>query len=140
MLQNSAGHSKSQAAQRRNRSVSESGGGEEESLPNNRVRSLSGGPSTVTLSSSNSEITNAPKGMNLSHCRNRTGSFGSGKLGHSKRRNDSGSSNSQSKNRHTLKSQESNCRSQMIGRERFPNNSKNEQSKNITTNADNISK
>ncbi|KZC14352.1 La-related protein 1 [Dufourea novaeangliae] len=101
MLKGFAANSRCQAAKRRNRSVSESAGGGNAS-PTSRVRRLSGGSSTVTLPTSSSE--NNPTAqklrvdtVNLSQFRNRAGSFGSGRLGHSRRRNDgsSGSSSSQ---------------------------------------------
>ncbi|XP_017875883.1 la-related protein 1B isoform X3 [Ceratina calcarata] len=93
MLKGSAANSRFQTAKRRNRSVSESAG-DGEASPSNRVRRLSGGSSTVTLpTSSNSENNpNAQKlrdSVNLSQFRNRAGSFGSGRLAHSRRRNDS---------------------------------------------------
>ncbi|XP_011298844.1 la-related protein 1B isoform X2 [Fopius arisanus] len=78
---------------RRNRSVSESGG---EASPTSRVRRLSGGSSTVTLTTSGAAATlQKQSSVNLTQYRNRTGSFGSGRLGHnSKRRNDSANSSS----------------------------------------------
>lgn len=101
MLQAFAANSRSQAAKRRNRSVSESAGGMDAS-PTNRVRRLSGGSSTVTLpttsSSESSSHSSAQKSrvdsVNLSQFRNRAGSFGSGRLGHSRRRNEVSSSSS----------------------------------------------
>ncbi|XP_066598042.1 la-related protein 1B-like isoform X2 [Prorops nasuta] len=96
MLQTFA--AKSQAAKRRNRSVSESAGVADLSSMS-RERRLSGGSSTVTLPTSSSENANAQKPRTdtvyLSQYRNRAGSFGSGRLGHSRRRADSTSSNSQ---------------------------------------------
>lgn len=93
MLQGFGGNPKSLANQRRNRSVSESGG---ETSPVNRVRRLSGGSSTVTLPTSGTsgfqKQSNAS--VNLNQYRNRTGSFGSGRIGHGnmRRRTDSASS------------------------------------------------
>ncbi|KOC66335.1 La-related protein 1 [Habropoda laboriosa] len=100
MLQGFAANSRSQAAKRRNRSVSESAG-DGDASSTNRFRRLSGGSSTVTLPTSSSE--NNPVAqksrvdtVNLPQFRNRAGSFGSGRLGHSRRRNDTSlSSNSQ---------------------------------------------
>ncbi|XP_078052677.1 la related protein isoform X3 [Augochlora pura] len=102
MLQAFAANSRSQAAKRRNRSVSESAGGMEAS-PTNRVRRLSGGSSTVTLPTSSTADGSNPgsqksrvDSVNISQFRNRAGSFGSGRLGHSRRRNEvSNSSSSQ---------------------------------------------
>ncbi|XP_053976270.1 la-related protein 1B isoform X2 [Hylaeus volcanicus] len=92
MLQGFAANLRSQASKRRNRSVSESAGGGNAS-PTSRVRRLSGGSSTVTLPTSNSENNSAAQksrvdAVNLTQFRNRAGSFGSGRLGHSRRRND----------------------------------------------------
>ncbi|XP_076665173.1 la related protein isoform X1 [Andrena cerasifolii] len=92
MLQAFAANSRSQAAKRRNRSVSESAGGGDAS-PTSRVRRLSGGSSTVTLPTSSAENNAAGQKsrvdvVNLSQFRNRADSFGSGRLGHSRRRND----------------------------------------------------
>ncbi|KAK2576550.1 hypothetical protein KPH14_005225 [Odynerus spinipes] len=98
MLQGFATNARAQAMKRRNRSVSESGSGTDGS-PISRVRRLSGGSSTVTLPTSNSEVPNNQKSrldtVNVSHFRSRAGSFGSGRLGHPRRRNDSASSSSQ---------------------------------------------
>ncbi|XP_046599348.1 la-related protein 1B isoform X1 [Neodiprion lecontei] len=95
MLQGFSGNLRSQAMKRRNRSVSESAGGGEAS-PTSRVRRLSGGSSTVTLSTNSSNTNNHKRSdsVNLSQYRNRAESFGSGRLGRTKRRNDS-ASNSQ---------------------------------------------
>ncbi|XP_043473777.1 la-related protein 1B [Leptopilina heterotoma] len=88
--------SRSQASKRRNRSYSESAGANEAS-PTRRVRCLSGGSSTVTLEASTSSSgPSQPKlrfetSSTASQYRNRTGSFGSGRLTHSKRRSDSSS-------------------------------------------------
>ncbi|XP_076749131.1 la related protein isoform X2 [Xylocopa sonorina] len=100
MLQAFAANSRSQAAKRRNRSVSESAG-DGDASPTNRVRRLSGGSSTVTLPTSSSENNPAAQKsrvdtVNLSQFRNRAGSFGSGRLGHSRRRNDTATSSSNS--------------------------------------------
>ncbi|XP_043271130.1 la-related protein 1 isoform X2 [Venturia canescens] len=109
MLQGFGGNLRSSLAnKRRNRSVSESGGGGNEASPTCRVRRLSGGSSTVTLPTTNSSSGSSgnatgalqkpsSNSVNLSQYRNRTGSFGSGRLGYSKqqqqqRRNDSGTS------------------------------------------------
>ncbi|XP_016839811.1 la-related protein 1B isoform X2 [Nasonia vitripennis] len=93
--------SRSQAAKRRNRSVSESATGVEAS-PSSRVRRLSGGSSTVTLPTVNNSTSSTSQhqqsqkqSVNLAQYRNRAGSFGSGRLGHSRRRTDSSSSASQ---------------------------------------------
>lgn len=98
MLQGFPTNARMQIAKRRNRSVSESGGGADGS-PISRVRRLSGGSSAVTLPTTNSDGSNNPKTrldcVNVSHFRNRAGSFGSGRLGHPRRRNDSASSSSQ---------------------------------------------
>ncbi|CAK9809530.1 La-related protein 1 [Anthophora quadrimaculata] len=100
MLQGFAANSRSQAAKRRNRSVSESAG-DGDASSTNRFRRLSGGSSTVTLPTSSSENNPAAQKsrmdtVNFPQFRNRAGSFGSGRLGHSRRRNDtSSSSNSQ---------------------------------------------
>ncbi|XP_076179410.1 la related protein isoform X2 [Ptiloglossa arizonensis] len=106
MLQGFAANSRSQASKRRNRSVSESAGGGGDggggnASPIGRVRRLSGGSSTVTLPTSSSENNSATQksrvdSVNLSQFRNRAGSFGSGRLGHSKRRNDVASCSSSS--------------------------------------------
>lgn len=95
MLQGFSGNLRSQAMKRRNRSVSESAGGGEAS-PTSRVRRLSGGSSTVTLptNSGNTNIQKRSDSVNLSQYRSRAESFGSGRLGRNKRRNDS-ASNSQ---------------------------------------------
>ncbi|XP_050576410.1 la-related protein 1B isoform X2 [Bombus affinis] len=98
MLQTFAANSRSQAAKRRNRSVSESAG-DGDASPTNRVRRLSGGSSTVTLPTSSSENNSVAQksrvdSVNLPQFRNRAGSFGSGRLGHPRRRNDAGSSSS----------------------------------------------
>ncbi|XP_051172528.1 la-related protein 1 isoform X2 [Leptopilina boulardi] len=92
--------SRSQASKRRNRSYSESAGANETS-PTRRVRCLSGGSSTVTLEASTSSSgpsqpklrfeTSSSSTTTASQYRNRTGSFGSGRLTHSKRRSDSSS-------------------------------------------------
>ncbi|XP_076626605.1 la related protein isoform X2 [Colletes latitarsis] len=100
MLQGFAANSRSQASKRRNRSVSESAGGGNAS-PTSRVRRLSGGSSTVTLPTSSSENSSVVQksrvdSVNLSQFRNRAGSFGSGRLGHSRRRNDGASCSSSS--------------------------------------------
>ncbi|XP_034952320.1 la-related protein 1B isoform X2 [Chelonus insularis] len=100
----------------RNRSVSESGR-DANASPRSRVRRLSGGSSTVTLPSSNAGKT-APLqkkmsgSVNLSQYSNRSGSFGSGRLGHynSKRRNDSSSSSQPNLNK-----QQSEIRNNFIG-------------------------
>ncbi|XP_011498532.1 PREDICTED: la-related protein 1B [Ceratosolen solmsi marchali] len=100
--------SRSQAAKRRNRSVSESGSGVEAS-PSSRVRRLSGGSSTVTLPIANTSSVSTlqsqsqqtlKQNVNLSQYRNRAGSFGSGRLGHSRRRTESSSSTSQPQQQH----------------------------------------
>lgn len=88
--------SRSQASKRRNRSYSESAGANEEASPSQRVRCLSGGSSTVTLpTSSSTSGPSQPKlrleSVNPAQYRNRSGSFGSGRLSHSKRRSDSSS-------------------------------------------------
>nr|XP_033326939.1 la-related protein 1B isoform X2 [Megalopta genalis] len=100
MLQTFAANSRTQAAKRRNRSVSESAGGVEVS-PTNRVRRLSGGSSTVTLPTSSTVESSNPgsqksrgDSVNLCQFRNRAESFGSGRLGHSRRRNEVSSSSS----------------------------------------------
>ncbi|XP_033326939.2 la related protein isoform X2 [Megalopta genalis] len=100
MLQTFAANSRTQAAKGRNRSVSESAGGVEVS-PTNRVRRLSGGSSTVTLPTSSTVESSNPESqksrgdsVNLSQFRNRAESFGSGRLGHSRRRNEVSSSSS----------------------------------------------
>ncbi|XP_015127084.1 la-related protein 1B isoform X2 [Diachasma alloeum] len=110
MLQGFGSNLRPVANKRRNRSVSESGG---EASPTSRVRRLSGGSSTVTLPTSGAAPApglqkQSSASVNLAQYRNRTGSFGSGRLGHSnaKRRNDSASSSSrdlskqQSRSRH----------------------------------------
>ncbi|XP_003703258.2 la related protein isoform X1 [Megachile rotundata] len=147
MLQGFAANSRSQAAKRRNRSVSESAG-DGDASPTSRVRRLSGGSSTVTLSTSGSENNhNALKlrvdSVNLSQLRNRAGSFGSGRLGHSRRRNDiASSSNSQRdlnkqapRSRHNsgsfAKPQEV-SKSQTTARDRLQTTFKSEQTKSVT--------
>ncbi|XP_076231642.1 la related protein isoform X2 [Calliopsis andreniformis] len=100
MLKGFAANSRSQAAKRRNRSVSESAGGGGDVSPSNRVRRLSGGSSAVTLPTSSGENNSASQksrvdSVNFSQFRNRADSFGSGRLGHSRRRNDASSSISQ---------------------------------------------
>ncbi|KAK9308398.1 hypothetical protein QLX08_001577 [Tetragonisca angustula] len=84
MLQTFAANSRSQAAKRRNRSVSESAG-DGDASPSNRVRRLSGGSSAVTLPTSSSENNPAAQksrvdSVNLSQPRSRVNSFGSGRL------------------------------------------------------------
>lgn len=100
MLQGFGGNPRSlMANKRRNRSVSESAGGTEASSTS-RVRRLSGGASTVTLPTSNAGSASSAlqkpctSSVNLAQYRNRTGSFGSGRLGYTKRRNDSASASS----------------------------------------------
>ncbi|XP_012255767.2 la-related protein 1 isoform X2 [Athalia rosae] len=95
MLQGFSGNLRSQAMKRRNRSVSESAGGGEAS-PTSRVRRFSGGSSTVTLATNSGNANNHKRSdsVNLSQYRSRAESFGSGRLGRNKRRNDS-ASNSQ---------------------------------------------
>ncbi|XP_006562503.2 la-related protein 1B isoform X2 [Apis mellifera] len=155
MLQAFAANSRSQAAKRRNRSVSESAGDGDISSTN-RVRRLSGGSSTVTLPISSSE--NNPiaqksrvESVNLSQFRNRAGSFGSGRLAHSRRRNDTASSFSnsqrdlnkqqQSRSRQNsgscTKPQEVNSKSQ--NRDRLQMTSKFEQMKSVTIKTDSTS-
>ncbi|XP_046833296.1 la-related protein 1 isoform X2 [Vespa crabro] len=100
MLQGFATNARAQAAKRRNRSLSESGSGSgTDGSPISRVRRLSGGSSTVTLPTSNSDGPNNQKTrvdtVNISHFRSRAGSFGSGRLGHPRRKNDPASSSSQ---------------------------------------------
>lgn len=100
MLQGFATNARAQAAKRRNRSLSESGSGSgTDGSPISRVRRLSGGSSTVTLPTSNSDVPNNQKTrvdtVNVSHFRSRAGSFGSGRIGHPRRKNDSASSSSQ---------------------------------------------
>lgn len=87
MLQGFSGSLRPLTSKRRNRSVSESGG---EASPTTRLRRLSGGSSTVTLASTSSAQKSSTS-VNLAQYRNRTGSFGSGRIGNSsgKRRNDS---------------------------------------------------
>lgn len=156
MLQAFAANSRSQAAKRRNRSVSESAGDGDISSTN-RVRRLSGGSSTVTLPISSSE--NNPiaqksrvESVNLSQFRNRAGSFGSGRLGHSRRRNDTASSSSnsqrdlnkqQSRSRQNsgscTKPQEVNSKSQNTARDRLQMTSKFEQMKSVTIKTDSTS-
>ncbi|XP_063992657.1 la-related protein 1 isoform X2 [Diachasmimorpha longicaudata] len=104
MLQGFGGALHPLSNKRRNRSVSESGG--EASPSTSRVRRLSGGSSTVTLPTSGAPPTNnlqkqTSASVNLAQYRNRTGSFGSGRLGHSnpKRRNDSASSSNRDLNK-----------------------------------------
>ncbi|XP_017766146.1 PREDICTED: la-related protein 1 isoform X3 [Eufriesea mexicana] len=157
MLQGFAANSRSQAAKRRNRSVSESAGDGDIS-PINRVRRLSGGSSTVTLPTSSSENNATAQksrvdSMNLSQFRNRAGSFGSGRLGHSRRRNDvaSSSSNSQrdlSKQQQPrsrqnsgscMKTQEVSGKPQNTARDRLQATLKSEQMKSVTIKADNTS-
>lgn len=94
MLQGFIANSRSQATKRRNRSVSESAGAGDTS-PTSRARRLSGGSSTVTLPTSSASENYAQKARldttaNLSQFRNRAGSFGSGRLSHSRRRNEQG--------------------------------------------------
>ncbi|XP_058794713.1 la-related protein 1B isoform X2 [Phymastichus coffea] len=83
------------ANKRRNRSVSESASGAEVS-PCSRQRRLSGGSSTVTLPITNNanasslhtqhqQQTQQKQNVNLTQYRNRANSFGSGRLGHTKR-------------------------------------------------------
>lgn len=157
MLQGFAANSRSQAAKRRNRSVSESAGDGDIS-PINRVRRLSGGSSTVTLPTSSSENNATAQksrvdSVNLSQFRNRAGSFGSGRLGHSRRRNDvaSSSSNSQRDLSKQLqprsrqnsgsctKPQEVSGKPQNIARDRLQASLKSEQMKSVTIKADNTS-
>lgn len=100
MLQGFATNARAQAAKRRNRSLSESGSGSgTDGSPISRVRRLSGGSSTVTLPTSNSDGPNNQKmrvdTVNVTHFRSRAGSFGSGRLGHPRRKNDPASSSSQ---------------------------------------------
>lgn len=157
MLQAFAANSRSQAAKRRNRSVSESAGDGDISSTN-RVRRLSGGSSTVTLpilSSENNPIAQKSRveSVNLSQFRNRAGSFGSGRLGHSRRRNDTASSSSnsqrdlnkqqQSRSRQNsgscTKSQEVSSKSQNTARDRLQTTSKFEQMKSVTIKTDSTS-
>ena len=102
MLQGFGGNPRTIGNKRRNRSVSESAGGAEGSSTG-RIRRLSGGTSTVTLptsstanatSSSSQNRSPSTSSVNLAQYRNRSGSFGSGRLGYPKRRNDQ-TSNSQ---------------------------------------------
>lgn len=154
MLQTFAANSRSQAARRRNRSVSESAG---DASPSNRVRRLSGGSSAVTLPTSSSENNPAAQksrvdSVNLSQLRNRANSFGSGRLSHPRRRNDTSSLNSQRdlskqqqqpRNRQssglcTKTQQEVSGKPQNTGRDRLQT-SKSEQTKSITIKTDNTS-
>ncbi|XP_031838633.2 la related protein isoform X3 [Nomia melanderi] len=155
MLQEFAANSRSQAAKRRNRSVSESAGGGDAS-PTNRVRRLSGGSSTVTLPTSSSENNPAAQksrtdSVNLSQFRNRAGSFGSGRLGHSRRRNE-GSSGLSSSQRDLSKQQPRSRQNsssftrpqevskfQNTARDRQSGTGKSEQSKSVTIKTENAS-
>lgn len=97
MLQGFAANSRSQAAKRRNRSVSESAGGGSNISPTNRVRRLSGGSSTVTLPTSSADYNSAVQkprmdSVSSSQFRIRADSFGWGRLGHSRRQNEASSS------------------------------------------------
>ncbi|CAD1469184.1 unnamed protein product [Heterotrigona itama] len=158
MLQTFAANSRSQAAKRRNRSVSESAG-DGDASSSNRVRRLSGGSSAVTLPTSSSENNPAAQksrvdSVNLSQLRNRANSFGSGRLSHPRRRNDASSfsSNSQrdlskqqqqSRNRQSsglcAKTQEVSGKPQNTSRDRLQTISKSEQTKSITIKTDSTS-
>ncbi|XP_014478889.1 PREDICTED: la-related protein 1B isoform X2 [Dinoponera quadriceps] len=137
-------------AKKRNRSVSESASGED--VRTSRERRLSGGSSTVTLPTTNSESSNAQKSrMELanSQFRNRASSFGSGRLtSHPRRWNDPTTSSSSSstsqrdlnkqqpRSRHNsgscTKSHEVVNKSQVTARDRTQLNSKPETSKFVT--------
>lgn len=157
MLQAFAANSRSQAAKRRNRSVSESAG-DGDASPTNRVRRLSGGSSTVTLPTSSSENNSVAQksrvdSVNLPQFRNRAGSFGSGRLGHPRRRNDAGSSSSniqrdlnkqqQSRSKQNssscTKPQEVSGKPQNVIRDRLLAISKAEQTKSVTIKTDSTS-
>lgn len=95
-------------AKKRNRSVSESASGED--VRTSRERRLSGGSSTVTLPTTNSESSNAQKSrlepVN-SQFRNRASSFGSGRLtSYPRRWNDPTTSSSSSTNQRDLNKQQ----------------------------------
>ncbi|KAK0083200.1 hypothetical protein PV325_009187 [Microctonus aethiopoides] len=105
MLQGFGTNRRSSNNQQRNRSVSESGGDTDVS-PRNRIRRLSGGSgSTVTLPTQNvvnatGTLQNATSSasVNLNQYRHRSGSFGSGRLGHSNAKRDLNKQQYQSRN------------------------------------------
>lgn len=140
-----------QAARKRHRSVSESASVEESST--SRERRLSGGCSTVTLpiripSEGNFESSMQKlrlESTSSSQYRTRAGSFGSNKLHHVRRRNDSAPSCSQrdlnkqqsrSRQNSGSKSHEMN-KSQVTARERTQTSFKSEASKSVTIKAEN---
>lgn len=92
MLQGFSGNLRSMADKHRNRSVSESDTADTEPSPRTRARRLSGGSSSVNMSTLHKPTSSTS--VNLVHYRNRSESFGSGRLGHSctKRRQDSSGS------------------------------------------------
>ncbi|XP_014614163.1 PREDICTED: la-related protein 1B [Polistes canadensis] len=122
MLQGFSINARSLGSKKRNRSLSESGSGYVDvgagavavpgasgsasgssvvdSASINRVRRFSGDSCAVTLATtSNNDAINNQKirmdmGNNSSHVRSRACSFGSGRMGHSRRKNDSGASSS----------------------------------------------
>lgn len=142
-------------AKKRNRSVSESASGED--VRTSRERRLSGGSSTVTLPTTNSESSNAQKSRIESvnsQFRNRASSFGSGRLtSHSRRWNDPTASSSstsqrdlnkqQPRSRHNsgsyTKSHEVVNKSQVTARDRTQSGSKPEISKIVTMKMENSS-
>lgn len=144
-------------AKKRNRSVSESASGED--VRTSRERRLSGGSSTVTLPTTNSESSNAQKSrlepVN-SQFRNRASSFGSGRLtSYPRRWNDPTTSSSSSstsqrdlnkqqpRSRHNsgscMKSHEVVSKSQVTARDRTQSSSKPETSKFVTMKVENSS-
>lgn len=152
MLQGFATNARAaQAAKRRNRSLSESGSGSgTDGSPISRVRRLSGGSSTVTLPTSNSDGPNNQKTrvdtVNVTHFRSRAGSFGSGRLGgHPRRKNDTASSSSSQRDlsKQQPRSRQNSCSlaksyetSKVQGTARHQTSNKNEQKSSLTSKAE----
>ncbi|KAF3430348.1 hypothetical protein E2986_11634 [Frieseomelitta varia] len=148
MLQTFAANSRSQAAKRRNRSVSESAG-DGDASPSNRVRRLSGGSSAVTLPTSSSENNPAAQksrvdSVNLSQPRSRVNSryynvtdLFSSSFSLNNQRDLSKEQQQQSRNK--VPTRKVSGKPQNTSRDRLQTTSKSKQTKSITIKTDSTS-